>query len=68
MDDLEHVAVGNRDMGKGGARNDLAIALNRDLGGIEPKRTDEVGNAAGGLPPWLAVYRDFKGVVRAHCR
>jgi len=68
MNDFELVAVGNGDIGKGRARNDLAIALDRDLDRIEPKRTDEVSDASGGLPPELAIDRDFKGVVRAHCR
>ena len=68
MDDLERIPVGHGDIGEGRARNDFAIALDRHLGRVEPERTDEIGDAPGGLPPRLAVDRDFKGVVSAHCR
>ena len=48
VDDLEHVAVAEQDVGQGRARCDLAVALDRDLERIELERLDERGDRRAG--------------------
>src|SRR3546814_13336014 len=41
MNDFQRIAIGERDVGEGRARDDLAVALDRDLLHVEPERGDE---------------------------
>ena len=58
MNNLQRIALGERDLGKRRSRHDRAVALDRDLLHIKPQRRDEIGNAALAHLPWFAVQND----------
>jgi hypothetical protein len=67
MDDLESVPVRNRDVAQRRAWDDLEIALDRDLPGIEPKLADHFGDAdSRAHAALLAVDPDSKASIENH--
>src|SRR5688572_10866859 len=66
-DDLIFVAILHLDLAQGRARHDLEIALDRDLGRVEPELQRQLGNAeAGRDAAMLAVDADREGAVLDH--
>ena len=65
MNNFQRIALGERDIGKRRARDDLTIALDRDLFHVEPQRRDQIGNAAFAHLAGIAVENDRdQGSVR----
>ena len=65
MYNFQRIALGERNIGERRARDDRAVALDRDLFHVEPQRRDEIGNAALAHLPRIAVENDRdQGSVR----
>src|SRR4029077_15310493 len=67
--DFELVAILDRDIAKGRARNNFEIALHRNTYGIKPKLADQFGDADALVhPAMLAVDADLDCVINRHER
>ena len=63
MHDLETVAIAHRDLVIGGARHDLKIALDSDLGRVQPQAGKQAFDGqAGAHTARLAIQGDIHDV------
>jgi hypothetical protein len=69
MHDLEHIAILNGSFPEGGARHDLAVAFDRDLGRVKTQLPQHARDAdAGRHVARVAVESDLQATVSRHNR
>ena len=60
MDNLKYIPLFQRDGRKGRTRDNQSVAFDRNLGGIEFKGADQIGDRAGRSAARFAIYGEIE--------